>query len=181
MFADGYTELWKKVDDATKRDMPKTQIQHLEAIAAKAAKEKNYGQMLKAEWRMMWAWSTISPDSVAPQMSRLELEAEEYGRTDPALAAICYAALGKTCGEMPALRHGGDSAAQAYFKKALDHSPIEYINKYRIKQALSLLEKTDLSVMEICLECGYNNLGNFLREFRKYTNTTPLQYRKNAK
>ena len=119
MFADGYTELWKKVDDATKRDMPKTQIQHLEAIAAKAAKEKNYGQMLKAEWRMMWAWSTISPDSVAPQMSRLELEAEEYGRTDPALAAICYAALGKTCGEMPALRHGGDSAAQAYFKKAL--------------------------------------------------------------
>lgn len=68
-----------------------------------------------------------------------------------------------------------------YFKKALDHSPIEYINKYRIKQALSLLEKTDLSVMEICLECGYNNLGNFLREFRKYTNTTPLQYRKNAK
>lgn len=68
-----------------------------------------------------------------------------------------------------------------YFKKAVDHSPIEYINKYRIKQALRLLEKTDMSVMEICLECGYNNLGNFLREFRKYTNTTPLQYRKNSK
>ncbi len=32
--------------------------------------------------------------------------------------------------------------------------------------------------MEVCLECGYNNLGNFLREFRKYTGTTPLQYRK---
>jgi len=39
-------------------------------------------------------------------------------------------------------------------------------------------EKTDLQVMEVCLECGYNNLGNFLREFRKYTGTTPLQYRK---
>lgn len=66
------------------------------------------------------------------------------------------------------------------FKKAIGHSPIEYINEYRIKQSKRLLEETDLPVTEICLECGYNNLGNFLREFRKYTGTTPLQYRKNS-
>lgn len=64
------------------------------------------------------------------------------------------------------------------FKKAIGQSPIEYINEYRIKQTQRLLEETDLPVTEICLECGYNNLGNFLREFRKYTGTTPLQYRK---
>ena len=50
MFADGYTELWKKVDDAVKRDLPKTQIQHLESIAAKAEKEKNYGQLLNRKY-----------------------------------------------------------------------------------------------------------------------------------
>ncbi len=66
------------------------------------------------------------------------------------------------------------------FKKAIGRSPIEYINEYRIKQTRRLLEETNLSVTEICLECGYNNLGNFLREFRKYTGTTPLQYRKNS-
>ncbi|MCI8991121.1 MAG: AraC family transcriptional regulator [Eubacterium sp.] len=65
-----------------------------------------------------------------------------------------------------------------FFKKAIGLSPIEYVNEYRIKQSLRLLEETDCPVMEICLECGYNNLGNFLREFRKRTNTTPLQYRK---
>ena len=64
------------------------------------------------------------------------------------------------------------------FKKAIGRSPVEYINEYRVKQAKRLLEKTDLPVTEVCLECGYNNLGNFLREFRKYTGTTPLQYRK---
>lgn len=64
------------------------------------------------------------------------------------------------------------------FKKAIGCSPIEYINEYRIKQAKRLLEETDLQVTEICLECGYNNLGNFLQEFRKRTETTPLQYRK---
>lgn len=67
-----------------------------------------------------------------------------------------------------------------FFKKAIGRSPMEYINEYRIKQAIRLLEETDFPVMDVCLECGYNNLGNFLREFRKYTETTPLQYRKNA-
>jgi len=66
------------------------------------------------------------------------------------------------------------------FKKAIGRSPMEYINEYRIKQTCRLLEETDLPVTEVCLECGYNNLGNFLREFRKYTGTTPLQYRKHS-
>ena len=67
-----------------------------------------------------------------------------------------------------------------FFKKAIGRSPIEYVNEYRIKKARHYLEETDLTVMEICLECGYNNLGNFLREFRRYTDTTPLQYRKRS-
>lgn len=66
------------------------------------------------------------------------------------------------------------------FKKAIGLSPMEYINEYRIKQTKRLLEETDLPVTEVCLECGYNNLGNFLREFRKRTGTTPLQYRKHS-
>ena len=64
------------------------------------------------------------------------------------------------------------------FKRAIGHSPMEYINEYRIKQTRRLLEETDRPVTEICLECGFNNMGNFLREFRKFTETTPLQYRK---
>lgn len=64
------------------------------------------------------------------------------------------------------------------FKKAVGCSAVAYINEYRIKQARRLLEETSLPVTEICLECGYNNLGNFLREFRRHTGTTPLQYRK---
>lgn len=67
-----------------------------------------------------------------------------------------------------------------FFKKAIGRSPIEYLNEYRIKQSLRLLEETDLPITEVCLECGYNNLGNFLREFRKVTGTTPLQYRKKS-
>ena len=67
-----------------------------------------------------------------------------------------------------------------FFKKAIGMSPIEYLNEYRIRQAVRLLKASSLPVTEICLDCGYNNMGNFLREFRKYTGTTPLQYRKHS-
>ncbi len=68
-----------------------------------------------------------------------------------------------------------------FFKKAIGRTPMEYINEYRIKQTRRLLEESDLPITDICLECGYNNLGNFLREFRKQTGTTPLQYRKQSR
>ena len=67
-----------------------------------------------------------------------------------------------------------------FFKKVIGRSPMEYVNEYRIKRAIHYLKESDLTVTEICLECGYNNLGNFLREFRKYTSTTPLQYRRHS-
>lgn len=64
-----------------------------------------------------------------------------------------------------------------FFKKMTGTSPITYINEYRIRRALELLTDTSMQVTEICLECGFFNLGNFLREFRRQTGTTPLQYR----
>lgn len=65
-----------------------------------------------------------------------------------------------------------------FFKKIMGRTPVTYINEYRIGRAITLLQDTDLPVMDICLDCGFNNLGNFLREFRKKTGSTPLQYRK---
>ncbi len=65
-----------------------------------------------------------------------------------------------------------------FFKKSIGRSPMEYLNDYRLKQSLRLLKNTDLPITDVCLECGYNNLGNFLRSFKKYTDTTPLKYRK---
>lgn len=64
------------------------------------------------------------------------------------------------------------------FRKVTGQSPIAYLNSYRIRRSIDLLSQTQLSVTDICLGCGFHNLGNFLREFRLQTGTTPLQYRK---
>lgn len=65
-----------------------------------------------------------------------------------------------------------------FFKKMIGKPPMKYLNELRIRQATYLLKESSLSVMDICLECGFHNLGNFMREFRNQTGTTPLQYRK---
>ena len=65
-----------------------------------------------------------------------------------------------------------------FFKKIIGKSPIAYLNELRMKQAARLLLETDHSVMNICLECGFNNLGNFMQIFKKTYGMTPLQYRK---
>lgn len=67
-----------------------------------------------------------------------------------------------------------------YFRQIIGRPPIEYLNELRIRQAMHLLTTTNASVMDISLECGFNNLGNFMRTFKKKTHTTPLQYRKSA-
>lgn len=119
MMADGYTELWKKVEEAAKKDLPRTQIKHLQTISSKAEKEKNYGQMLKAEWQEMYTWGTISQDSLAPQMKRLERKAAAFEQIDPALAAVCYAALGKTCIRWNMDDGETDTLALTYYNKAM--------------------------------------------------------------
>ena len=119
MMADGYEQLWKKVEEAAKKDLPRTQIEHLQAISAKAEKEKNYGQMLKAGWQEMYTWGKISQDSLAPQMKRLERKAAAFEQTDPALAAVCYAALGKTCTQRWMRGTGMDTLARTYYDKAM--------------------------------------------------------------
>lgn len=67
-----------------------------------------------------------------------------------------------------------------FFKKVLGKSPVTYLNEYRIKQACVLLQTTDIPIMEIGMDCGFFNLGNFMKEFKKHTGTTPLKYRKKS-
>lgn len=65
-----------------------------------------------------------------------------------------------------------------FFKRSIGKTPIDYINDYRLNKVIRLLETRDAPVTEVCLECGFNNMGNFQRLFKRKTGTTPLQYRK---
>ena len=67
------------------------------------------------------------------------------------------------------------------FKKAIGQSTLVYVTAYRIRRACALLRDSTQPVTDICLECGFSNFGNFLREFRKQTGLTPLKYRRKSR
>lgn len=64
------------------------------------------------------------------------------------------------------------------FKKCMGMSLWDYIGIKRIEEALFLIKTTDKSITNIALDCGFNNAVNFNKLFKKYTNVTPLFFRK---
>lgn len=64
------------------------------------------------------------------------------------------------------------------FKEVTMQSPMDYVIYYRLEQAVRLLSATDMSVMDVALECGFNDCSYFIRVFKKQKNMTPNQYRK---
>ena len=64
------------------------------------------------------------------------------------------------------------------FKKLNGISPWEYITIKRIEKAITLIESSNLSRLEIALKCGYNNTSNFYYAFKRVTGKTPGDYKK---
>ena len=71
MFGQSYSALWKKVQEAEEKDLPKTQYEVLQQIVKKATKEAQYGQLLKAELMGAQAMAAIAPDSLKPEVDRI--------------------------------------------------------------------------------------------------------------
>ena len=56
-----------------------------------------------------------------------------------------------------------------------------YVRKNRIGHACSLLQDTDLKIVDVAADSGFRNLSLFNRQFRAETGKTPQQYRKLAR
>lgn len=65
-----------------------------------------------------------------------------------------------------------------FFKQNMGVTIFECLNKIKVDFACKLLMDKDLSVFEVCLDSGFNNLSHFNKQFRKYTGVAPLEYRK---
>ncbi len=64
------------------------------------------------------------------------------------------------------------------FNKQMGTSPYAYLTRIRISRSKQLLQGTDLSVALIAEEVGYQDVMNYIRNFKILTGTTPLKFRK---
>lgn len=63
------------------------------------------------------------------------------------------------------------------FRKELNLSPVECINRFRIQRAKDLLINTDDDITSIAIQVGFDDPAYFSRVFRKLVGCSPREYR----
>ena len=59
--------------------------------------------------------------------------------------------------------------------------PWDYITIKRIEKSKQILVESDIPIIDVAFKCGYENISNFNRMFRKIVGKSPSEYRKISK
>lgn len=76
--------------------------------------------------------------------------------------------------------HLSDSYLSHLFSDTFGRTITEYITFVRIEYSKTLLAKPGLSISEIALDCGFEDVSYFSRVFKKSEGITPRDYKKKA-
>lgn len=64
-----------------------------------------------------------------------------------------------------------------FFSRTMKKSFFEFLNEYKINRACKLLIETDKQIGEICYASGFESIPFFYRQFKKFKNCQPKNYR----
>jgi AraC-like DNA-binding protein len=65
-----------------------------------------------------------------------------------------------------------------YFKLMTKKTYYDFLIEIRISHACRALVEDKLPTEVICFDCGFNNVSNFYRHFKKVMGITPLEYKR---
>lgn len=83
-----------------------------------------------------------------------------------------------TLEEVAALANMTPSSFSRYFKTHANKTFSEFLTGIRIGYSCKLLVEKKMSITQACYDSGFNTVSNFNRQFKTYTQNTPLEYRK---
>ena len=79
--------------------------------------------------------------------------------------------------ELAAIAHMSSTAFSRYFTRYNGIGPSQYLRRKRIALAIRLLEETDRTILDIAMDCGFQNVSNFYKAFHSLTRQVPGAYR----
>ena len=88
-----------------------------------------------------------------------------------------YNTVSLSLGKVADMVHMSHSAFSHFFKKRTNKSFTQFVIDLKIGQASRLLLETNDTISQICYACGFNNISNFNRTFKKNKKMTPKEYR----
>jgi len=65
-----------------------------------------------------------------------------------------------------------------FFKTTTGTTIFEYVNKIKTDYACKMLMNTDLHIIDISYDCGFNNLSHFNKQFKNHCGKTPTGFRR---
>lgn len=65
------------------------------------------------------------------------------------------------------------------FKEETGYTFCNFLNTFRIEKSKDLLKNTDMSLLDVAVSVGFNSQNYYTMVFKKLTNQTPIQFRKN--
>nr|MBQ8252446.1 AraC family transcriptional regulator [Lachnospiraceae bacterium] len=118
--------------------------------------------------RLLPSFQTTEETADADLLAQRQMVSYIYQNYSAAITLEDIAASGKVC----------RSKCCQIFKKYMGQSPMDFVNSYRLECSQQLLERTSLSITDICLACGFNHPSYFTKQFRLKYQCTPKEYRK---
>jgi YesN/AraC family two-component response regulator len=64
------------------------------------------------------------------------------------------------------------------FKKRIGKSPFNFVRFMRIEKAKELLGRENLTISMAAMDVGFNDVGSFIKQFKKITGMTPSTYKR---
>lgn len=153
-------------------------------IASNLTKKMGYELTIKAHLCNLWncLLEKVTPQSSGKKQGMLS---QDEARVKAAISYIeehFYEQI--TLDQLADSIHISKSECCRCFKRTLQVSPIEYLMKYRIFQAVNLLQRGDpqaRSISTLAFHVGFNNASYFNKVFRQFLGCTPSEYKKNIK
>ena len=152
-------KVFNRLDNLTKIDSGFYGMIELMAILYELAEEGNYRRLSSSSFASLKP--TVDSRRVQKVQDYINLRYKEDIRLSD-LAAL----VGMT-----------PTAFSRFFKLRTGRSISEYVIDIRLGHATRQLVDSTTSVAEICYECGFNNVSNFNRIFKKKNGASPKMFR----
>lgn len=83
--------------------------------------------------------------------------------------------------EVASLTYMSPNYFSAYFKRVIGRTFMEYVTLLRLKKVQELYQMSGSSMAELAMECGFQNVSNFYRMYKKYIGELPDRTKRRRK
>ena len=130
-----------------------------------------YEKCMSYLYRIIWRLKSEASVSYTTKSAETKISpAIEYIRENYTADSIKISHLASLCGI-------SEVALRKQFQKQFAISPAVYIRNMRINYAKELMSNQDMSIADVAMLSGFNDVSYFSREFKKSEGISPKEYK----